>query len=292
MAPESPHRRRALLLLLLAPGLLGLLVFFVTPLARMATLSFYQYSPTQFWVPDFVLDNYLRFFSRYYYLRVAGTTLYIASFVTILCVILGYPFAYFLARAAEHRLGPYYFILISPMILSSVVLVFGWVSILGPQGPVADLLRTLGLPAVKLLYNKGAIVLGLTQLLLPFMVFPLMSAIENIHLTIEEAAQNLGASKRAVFFRVILPLSKPGLISGSLLVFSMALGSMVAPALLGGPADSMLGSVIYDSVMNTLNWPFAAATSLILLGATVLLMTLYLQTVRRTGAARRGMDGR
>jgi ABC-type spermidine/putrescine transport system permease subunit I len=136
---------------------------------------------------------------------------------------------------------------------------------------------------VSLLYHKSAIVLGLTELLLPFMVLPLISAIENIHVSLEEAAQNLGASGAQTFRRVILPLSRPGLVSGSLLVFSMALGSLVVPALLGGAADAMLGNVIYEEVMSSLNWPFASAIALILLVVTSAIMTLYLRTRRSAG---------
>lgn len=288
MNDAGSTRRLLFFTLLIAPGFLCMVVFFVAPLVQMSTISFSRYSTTDFWVPAFTLENYLRFFGRFYYLRVAGRTIYISLFVTCSCILLGYPFAYFLARVRTGRLALYYFVLISPLMMSSVVLVFGWVSILGPEGPIAALLQTLGIPSAGLLYNKGAIVLGLTQLLLPFMVFPLMSAIENIHVSIEESAQNLGANKWAVFWRVIFPLSSPGLVSGSLLVFSMALGSLIVPALLGAPGDSMLGSAIYDSVMNTLNWPFAAAMAFILLIGTGLIVALYLRTVTRSTAGQVG----
>jgi ABC-type spermidine/putrescine transport system permease subunit I len=271
-----------ILLLLIAPGLLCLGFFFFAPLARMAVISFFRYSPTEIWLPQLTLDNYVRFAGRYY-LRAASTTLTIAFTVTCVCIVLGYPLAYFLARIPARRLAPYMFVLISPLMMSSVVLVLGWVILLGQNGPVMEILGALGLPQVSLLYHKSAIVLGLTELLLPFMVLPLISAIENIHVSLEEAAQNLGASGAQTFRRVILPLSRPGLVSGSLLVFSMALGSLVVPALLGGAADAMLGNVIYEEVMSSLNWPFASAIALILLVVTSAIMTLYLRTRRSAG---------
>jgi ABC-type spermidine/putrescine transport system permease subunit I len=275
------HRRRLLIfLLLIMPGSICLGAFFFIPLARMATISFLRYSPTEIWLNEFTMENYRRFLGHYY-LRAAGTTVTVSVSVTCACIVLGYPFAYFLARIPASRLGPYMFVLISPLMMSSVVLVLGWVILLGPNGPVSELLRALGLSPGRLLYNKPAIVVGLTELLLPFMVLPLTSSIENIHPSLEEAAQILGASRAQTFSRVILPLSRPGLVSGSLLVFSLALGSLVVPALLGGPADAMLGNVIYEEVMSSLNWPFAAAIALILLIVTSITMTIYLQVSRK-----------
>jgi ABC-type spermidine/putrescine transport system permease subunit I len=286
--PSSSRRRLLVFLALTSPGLLCLGFFFFAPLARMAMISFLRYSPTDIWRDEFTFENYARFLSHYY-LRAAATTVVVALSVTCACIVLGYPFAYFLARIPARRLGPYMFVLISPLMMSSVVLVLGWVILLGPNGPVIALLSAFGLAPTKLLYNKPAIVLGLTELLLPFMVLPLISAIENIHPSLEEAAQNLGASGMQTFYRVILPMSRPGLVSGSLLVFSMALGSLVVPALLGGPADAMVGNVIYEEVMSSLNWPFASAIALMLLVVTSVTMTIYLRASRRIGRRQVGM---
>jgi putative spermidine/putrescine transport system permease protein len=272
-------RRLLALALMLAPGLACLAVFFVVPLLQLVAISFFRYSPTEIWVEDFTLENYLRF-GGHYYTRALGTTLVVAFTVTAICIVLAYPFAYFLVRIPERKLGPYLFVLVSPLMMSSVVLILGWVVILGPHGPIVVLLQTLGLGTVTLLYSKGAIALGLTELLLPFMVLPLMSALENIHPSLEEAAQNLGAGSIERFRRVIWPLSRPGLVSGSLLVFSLSLGSLVVPALLGAPRDAMLGNVVYEEVMNSLNWPFASAVGVILLAGTSALMSAYLRTRR------------
>jgi putative spermidine/putrescine transport system permease protein len=288
MRPHRSRRRVLVFLMLISPGLACLGFVFFAPLERMAMISFLRYSPSDIWLDQFRFENYTRFLSHYY-LRAAGTTIVVALSVTCACIVLGYPFAYFLARIPASRLGPYMFVLISPLMMSSVVLVLGWVIVLGPNGPVIALLHAFGLSPVKLLYNKPAIVLGLTELLLPFMVLPLISAIENIHPSLEEAARNLGAGGVQTFYRVILPMSRPGLVSGSLLVFSMALGSLVVPALLGGPADAMVGNVIYEEVMTSLNWPFAAAIALMLLVVTSVTMTIYLRASRKTGRRQVGV---
>jgi putative spermidine/putrescine transport system permease protein len=278
-------------LLLTGPGLCYLGVFFFAPLVRMAGVSFFRYSPTAIWIPQFTLGNYSRFFDHYY-LRVAGTTVYVALVVTCVCIALGYPFAYFLARVSPRRLGLYLFVLISPLMMSSVVLVLGWVILLGPHGLVTEILNLLMASGVRVLYSKPAVMIGLTELLMPFMVLPLMSSIESIHPTLEEAAQNLGASKMETFRRVILPLSRPGLLSGSLLVYSLALGSLVVPALVGGPNDVMLGNVVYEEVLSSLNWPFAAAAAVVLLVFTGVTMSFYIRIIRKLARRRLGINRR
>ena len=130
-----------------------------------------------------------------------------------------------------------------------------------------------------------AVVVGLTELLLPFMVLPLMAAIETIPRSVEEAARNLGANAPQLFWRVLLPLSLPGLVSGSLLVYTVSISALVTPALMGGRKVRMLGNLVYDEVLTSMNWPFAATIAVILLVFTGLVMTLYLRTMR--GLARR-----
>jgi ABC-type spermidine/putrescine transport system permease subunit I len=165
--------------------------------------------------------------------------------------------------------------------VSSVIRIFGWLVILGRRGLVNDVVRGLGLSeGFNLLYNTPAVVVGLTQLLLPFMVLPLMAAIENIHPSVEEAARNLGANSLQLFRRVLLPLSLPGLVSGSLLVYTVSISALVTPALMGGRNVRMLGNLVYDEVLTSLNWPFASSIAVILLLFTGIVMFFYLRTMR------------
>ena len=170
--------------------------------------------------------------------------------------------------------------------VSSVVLVLGWNMVLSRQGPISALLAKIGFDGWNVLYTQAAVVIGLTALQLPFMVMILRNAVERVPQSVEEAAHILGAGRLLIFWRVTLPLTRNGLISGTLLVFAMGLGSLVAPALLGGPRDIMIGNVIYESVMVSLNWPFAAAVSMILLVTTIVLMTGYLTILRGSGSGR------
>jgi len=264
---------------LLAPGLTVLTLFLLVPLGLIVVISVFTYSPTQIWLPPVTTANYVKFFDPYY-LGVTWTTVRIGLVTTLVCALLGYPLAYFLARLRSRWLGLCLFLLITPLMVSSVIRIFGWLVILGRQGLVNTALGAVGFARVDLLYNEPAVVVGLTELLLPFMVLPLMTAIETIPRSVEEAARNLGAGSFALFQRVLLPLSLPGLVSGALLVYSVSISALVTPALMGGRKTRMLGNLVYDEVLTSMNWPFASAIAVVLLIVTGAVMATYLRTMR------------
>ena len=269
---------------LVAPGLGILTLFLFVPLALIIGLSVLTYSPTKIWLPVLTAVNYQKFFHPYY-VGVMWTTIKIGLLTTAMCAILGFPVAYFLARAPARWLGVWLFLLVTPLMVSSVIRIFGWLVLLGRRGLVNATLEAAGLGGVDLLHNVPAVVIGLTELLLPFMVLPLMAAIETIPRSVEEAARNLGANSLQLFWRVLLPLSLPGLVSGSLLVYTVAISALVTPALMGGRKVRMLGNLVYDEVLTSMNWPFAATIAVILLVVTAAVMLGYLRTMR--GLARR-----
>jgi putative spermidine/putrescine transport system permease protein len=207
----------------------------LVPFANIAMYSVHPYSLTKVFLPDLTFDNYLRIFDLYY-VRLFGRTLWLGLTTTAVCVMLGYPLAYCLARARPRRQAVGLFLLIMPLMVSAVIRIFGWIVILGRKGLVNQALVVLGLEPVKLLYSETAVVIGLVNIFVPFMVLPIMASIERIPPSLEEAAQNLGADSYRMFRRVILPLSLPGLISGCLLVCSLSISAFVTPALMGNPA--------------------------------------------------------
>ena len=279
-------RTRPVWAALAAPYGLFLLVLLVVPFVNVALFSIHAYSPTKILLPGLTLDNYRKIFDLYY-LRLFGRTLRLGLITTVVCVLLGYPLAYFLARARPRVLTIGLFLLIMPLMVSTVIRVFGWIVILGRKGLVNQALVALGLEPVKLLYTETAVVVGLVNIFLPFMVLPLMASIERIPPSLEEAAQNLGASWSQTFARVILPLSVPGLISGCLLVYSISISAFVTPALLGNSRERMAAQQIYDEVLVSFNWPSASSLALTLVLLTLILMFWALFATRRAGRRER-----
>jgi ABC-type spermidine/putrescine transport system permease subunit I len=257
--PRSPYWA-----LFVGPYGAYLLVFLVLPFLNVALLSVYLHSPTKIAVAEFTATNYAKLWEAYYatlFLR----TLRLSLIVTLVCAVLGYPVAYFLARSTSRVMTIGLFLLIMPLLVSTVIRVFGWMVILGSEGLVNQGLRLLGArESVRLLYTEGAVIIGLVQQTMPFMVLPIMAAIERISPSLEEAARNLGASWGQMFVRTILPLSMPGLVSGALLVFSVSMSAFVTPSLMGGRRERMVGQQIYEEVLTAYNWPGAASLTIVL----------------------------
>jgi ABC-type spermidine/putrescine transport system permease subunit I len=273
--------------LLAGPYGLYLLVLLIVPFANMALFSFRAYSPTKIILPELTFANYLKIFDPYY-ARLFGRTLELGLITTAVCAALGYPMAYFLARARPRVLTLGLFLLIMPLMVSTVIRVFGWIVILGRKGLINNIVVALGLEPLRLLYNETAVVVGLVNIFMPFMVLPLMAAIERIPPNLEEAAQNLGANWHQMFMRTILPLSLPGLISGCLLVYSISISAFVTPALMGGRRERMAGQQIYDEVLVSFNWPSASSLAVTLVLLTLVLLFSALYATRRSSRLESG----
>ena len=278
---EGAQRRRTWLALT-GPYALFLLFLLVVPFANVAMYSLHPYSPTKVFLPELTVANYLKIFDLYY-LRLFGRTLRLGLITMAVCVVLGYPLAYFLARSRSRVQALGLFLLIMPLMVSAVIRVFGWIVILGRKGLVNQALAVFGLDPVRLLYSETAVVIGLVNIFIPFMVLPIMASIERIPPSLEEAAQNLGANWAQMFRRTILPLSVPGLLSGCLLVYSLSISAFVTPALMGNSRERMAGQQIYDEVLVSFNWPSASSLALTLVALTGVLMFCTLLATRRTG---------
>jgi spermidine/putrescine transport system permease protein len=262
--------------LLLSPGTLWLVLFFTLPIALVLVFSFYSFSKGQM-TPDLTLDNYARALGTAVYRDVFIKSLRYGLFVTLGCLVIGYPVAYFLARSAYKRRQLLFIALIIPFWTSIVVRTFAWKIMLGTNGFVNFTLRDLGLIdlPIRFLYTERAVLVGLAHVFLPFMILPLYAVIEKIDPALEEAAQDLGANRLRTFLRVTLPLSLPGIATGSMLVFILAIGSFLTPDILGGPGNLMISNIIRDEYYVTFNWPFGGALSSLFLIIALTMIILY-----------------
>ena len=276
-APAGGNRRRgqlsrSLSLLLIAPLIVLLVLVFFLPIARLLLTSFTE--------PTFGFSNYARLVTEPLYLQVFVRTLWIATACTVFTLVIGYPVAMLMARHCGRFAIIATMCVLIPLWTPVLVRSYAWIVILERNGLVNSWLMRHGLIAMplKLLYTNGAVLLAMTHVLLPFMVLPIATALKSVPPDLPKAALNLGASRLRVFWSVILPLSLPGVFAGCLIVFVMALGFYVTPALLGGPRTLMLATLIGQQARELLNWPFAGAISLVLLtlslGITVTFMRL------------------
>jgi len=210
-------------------------------------------------------------------LQAIVTTNWISLLVTATVLLMGYPIAYYLANHNGLRFTLVLFCIIVPYFTSIIVRTYSWMVLLGREGLINQALRHLGLidTPLPLLYNQLSIVIGMTYVLLPYVVLTLFAAMKAIDRTLLLAARGMGASGPMIFWRVYLPLSRHGVISGALIVFILSIGFFITPALMGGPSDVMVAMLIERSVEITLDWAGAAVMSLFLLVVTLILYAIY-----------------
>ncbi len=264
---------------LISPAAFWLLIFFLIPLVMVLLVSLGERGDAGQVVYSWTLKNYTRFFSkigeRYLYVQIFARSLGIALANTLLCLLVGYPLAYFIARQPVNRRNGLLLLVMIPFWTNFLVRTYAWMVILRDTGVINNLFLTLGLISkpLPLLYNQGAVILGLFYGYLPFMVLPLYASIEKLDFSLIEAAQDLGANALRSFLRVVLPLTMPGIVAGSIIVFIPSIGAYVTPDLMGGAKVTMVGNLLQQQFLKVRDWPFGSAVGFILM-ITVLAATL------------------
>jgi len=288
VTPPAPrHRRRWVRWLPLAPSVLVVSVLFVYPLLHFLRFSFDTLHQGRL-IRGFSFDAYRAFAGEAYYWLNVWTTLKLAAVVTLVCMAVGYPLAYAIWSVRSPRARRWVsFAVMSPLVVSVVVRAYGWLVLLGRQGAANYLLQRVGLThqPVALVNNLTGVVIATVHVLLPFMVFPLLAALDRVDVSLKEAAADLGAPRWQVFRAVTWPLTLHGLAAGAQLVFPLALSAYVTPQLLGGGRVLVLSTLIYQTTINV-NWPIATVASIVLMLMTVLATLALLQVTRRSGRAR------
>jgi ABC-type spermidine/putrescine transport system permease subunit I len=279
--PATARRRRAVRLsadrraLLVVPAAAFLAVFFLLPLLDMSARSVTEPA-------DAGLSNFTRFFEQESYVRILTNTFWISILTTAACLLIGFPFAYLMTVVQGRVAGLLLIAVLLPFWSSVLVRTFAWQVILRDTGIINTFLMDLGIIAkpLPLIRTTTGVIIGMTYVLLPFMVLPIWAVLRRIDPEFGRAAASLGAPPITAFRRIVLPLALPGVLAGSLLVFVLALGFYITPALLGGPRDQMISQLIVEQVERQLDWGFAAAMSLLLLAATFTILFVASRFVR------------
>jgi len=227
-------------------------------------------------VIGFTLNNFKQVFDPLY-LKVFGESLLISALTTILCIIISYPFTYFIAQKTTIKKTVFMAMVIVPFLVSSLIRLFGWINLLRKDGIFNSFLLKIGLihEPLQLVYNTTGVMIGLVYMLLPFMILPLYSSIEKLDKSLLEACSDLGAKPSTAFLRVTLPLTMPGIFAGSILVFIPSLGYFFVTDLLGGNKIQVIGNIIRNQFITARNWPLGAAISIFLIIITLGLVGLY-----------------
>ena len=251
-----------------APPLAWVTIFLLVPYLLMFCYSFWSVSPSQAVVHSWTFENYHELIVKPVYWQTLLRSMWIAARVTLFSMLLGYPLAYFLSFYAGARKNLLYQLVIIPLWVSYLVRAYAWKMILGSTGVLNTLLQYAHLtkhPLDFLLYSPFAVVLTLTHIYTPFTFLPIFASLEHIPRNLVEASHDLGASPSQTFWKVIFPLSIPGVLAGATFAFVLSLGDFLAPLLLGGPSGIMISNIVVSLFGAAYNWPLGAAISLCML---------------------------
>jgi putative spermidine/putrescine transport system permease protein len=255
------------------------LIFYVVPIALMVGESFSVTNPTgtRFWT----LENYQKFMGDPYYFEIVWRSIRLSLLATAVSLVLGYPAAYYLSRCGSKERQWLILLILVPLTVSLIIRTFGWLIVLGPGGLVNTFLKALGLPSVKLLYVEPAVVIGYAHVFLPFMVLAVLTSLQGIERDLVRAAHNLGATPWQAFRRVTFPLTMPGIMAGSVIVFALSISSFVVPSIMGGPKVRVLAYMVYEQQILLYNRSFGAAIAFVLLALTTSLLIFANRAVER-----------
>lgn len=293
----SGARRRLRLVGLLTPITMLLMVFFVAPLSIMFVYAFLEpglYGGVEW---NFYPDNFGRILGwadgEYeefdpVYMAIFGRSFRLALTTVAASLLLCYPAALWVSRLSDRWKSFCLFLITLPFFASLVVRLFAWVLILKPTGWINEMLLGLGLIArpFDMLYSEGAVVLGMVYVFIPFMFLPLYASLEKLDRSLLDASGDLGANRRQTFWRVTLPLSVPGMVGGSIIVFIPSLGNFVVPDLLGGAKVLMIGNLVEQQFLQARNWPFGAALAWMIMAAVLVFLIVYVKMAARSDTLR------
>ena len=277
------RRRGSPVPLLAGPGVLFVTACLLPPIGMMLRYSLNRFVPGELMVEAVTLGNYMKFFQDRYYQDVLWTTLWVSAVSTAICVVAGFPVAYYLARTAGPRAEPLLLLaVVLPLLMGNAVCTAAWMVVLGQGGILSSLASSLHIAdKLSLMYTPAAVIIGIVSVLLPFMIITVRSVLEDAERSVTEAAASLGAPPLTVMRRVVLPLALPGLLAGAVLCFILSMNAYATPVLIGGPKVHMMAPAVYDQTTESMNWPFGAALAFVLMAATLTLTVVSNVLVQR-----------
>lgn len=284
--PARPWQANPLRVLLASPALVFLALLFAAPIGYLFTVSLHAGGGMGRIDPGWTLANYQRFATDAYYVGILWDTFLYGLTTAAVCAALGFPFAYFLARTSSRWRPALLFVTVVPLLVSVVIRNLGWLPILGENGLVNWLLLQTGLVQTppQWIFNYLGAVIGMVHVQFPIMILMLSATIRKIDPAIEEAAINLGATPWQTFWRVVLPLARPGLIAGALLVFMASISALVTPGILGGKRVMLMALYINQQIRAVLNYPVGATAAILTMVAAVLAMLIAMRLLAQKEA--------
>jgi putative spermidine/putrescine transport system permease protein len=259
------------------PAVLLLLVFLILPYAEMIAMSFRTSQPGTMYGLGYTVGHYARVATDTLYLDALARSLLTAAVITFACLVISYPIAWHMSRARGRKALLLYACVASPLMIGVLIRNFGWMIVVNVDGPLNRALLSVGIidRPMRLLFTQGLVALALVHVFTPFMVLPINNALRNINPAILEASRSLGAGRIATFWKVILPLSFPGVQPGLILVFVLATAAYVTPALLGGQMVSLMPTLVVQTLVGTFDWPLGAALAVMMATAAMIVVILF-----------------
>lgn len=288
--PKSASARRWLGL---APAYVVIGIFMLIPMIIMGVFSFLEPNPYGGVLPEGSFAAYVKLFFEYDledqlvfnpgYLNIIWRSFQLSIMATVLCLVIGFPVAYYITLQPENKRNFYIYLVTIPFWTNLLIRTFAWIIILGRGGFIEGPLMYFGIieDSFRMMYTEFAIAVGLTYSYLPLMVLPIYASLEKLDFRLLEAANDLYANRWVTMWKVVIPLCKPGIIAGCILVFIPCIGAFIAPNLLGGGKQLMLGSLVQFQFASARNWPFGAALSMLLLSAVVVSLIFYARAAKK-----------
>lgn len=263
----------------IVPATLLITLMFLFPLINFLRVSFNKKAPGLSMESAWVLDSYIKFFTDPYFLNILWNTIYIAFFATLLTVVLALPIAYMLARTTSKWKGLLVALVIFPLLVGNIVRDVGWISLFSETGLINNLMIGMNLidSPIKMIGTSPAVIIAISNVVLPYMIITTQSVIEQISPSLEEVAEDLGASKWLVMKTVLIPLAMPGILAGTLFVFILSLNAYTTPLIIGGSKVRMMAPTLYTQITEMSDWPTGSAMAAVLIVITLVSAILYLR---------------